>query len=89
MNPNDPTAQKPYPFGKHKGKALIDVPASYLLWAYNNVDWEQKPQLRWLKIYIYENMADLQQAASKEEFTEKQRHGTREYFRKKYGKNYL
>lgn len=24
------------PFGKHRGKAMIDVPAPYLLWLYNS-----------------------------------------------------
>ena len=24
------------PFGKHKGKRMIDVPAKYLLWLYEN-----------------------------------------------------
>lgn len=24
------------PFGEHKGKQMIDVPAEYLLWLYNN-----------------------------------------------------
>ena len=24
------------PFGKHRGKVLIDVPVSYLLWLYDN-----------------------------------------------------
>ncbi len=25
------------PFGKHKGKRLVDVPADYLLWCYENL----------------------------------------------------
>lgn len=24
-------------FGKHEGKQMIDVPASYLIWAYENI----------------------------------------------------
>ena len=30
------------PFGKHKGKKLIDVPDEYLLWLYNEMI--QKPE---------------------------------------------
>ena len=26
----------PMPFGKYRGKKMIDVPASYLLWLYEN-----------------------------------------------------
>lgn len=26
-------------FGKHKGARLADVPADYLAWAYDNIDW--------------------------------------------------
>lgn len=27
------------PFGKHKGKKMKDVPADYLIWIYENLDW--------------------------------------------------
>lgn len=30
------TASSPMPYGKHKGKAMFDVPAEYLLWLYDN-----------------------------------------------------
>lgn len=43
------------PFGKHKGERLEDVPASYLLWL-----WEQKPlsDIR-LEHYIYNSLDAL------------------------------
>ena len=28
--------ESPMPFGKYKGEAMVDVPASYLLWLYEN-----------------------------------------------------
>lgn len=31
--------QSEMPFGKHKGKKLEDVPASYLLWLWDNGVW--------------------------------------------------
>ena len=42
------------PFGKHKGKKLANVPASYLLWLFDQ-DWI-KPDM---KLYINENMDAL------------------------------
>lgn len=30
------TDHTPMPFGKYKGKAMINVPAVYLLWLFNN-----------------------------------------------------
>lgn len=43
-------------FGKHKGEALGDVPASYLLWL-GNQDLRRWPDL---KAYIDENRAALE-----------------------------
>lgn len=31
----------PMPFGKHKGKRLEDVPASYLLWLWDDGWWQR------------------------------------------------
>lgn len=39
----------PMPFGKHKGTKLKDVPAHYLLWAYDE-DWFEK---QYPKIWRY------------------------------------
>jgi len=43
------------PFGKYKGKELQDIPASYLLWLYN----EGLNHLQ-LKEYIEDNMEVLE-----------------------------
>lgn len=43
------------PFGKHKGEKLLNVPASYLLWL-----WDQRPMSdKRLEEYIYQNMNAL------------------------------
>jgi uncharacterized protein (DUF3820 family) len=44
------------PFGKYKGKEMQDVPASYLLYLYNEVDLYGK-----VKDYIEENMDVLKE----------------------------
>jgi len=51
------------PFGKkYKGTPMIEVPASYLLWFYENVEgWDN------LKDYVTENMEVLRQEAMEEE----------------------
>lgn len=46
------TDQSLMPFGKHKGKALANVPAHYLLWLYENAENLRNP----LKAYIEENL---------------------------------
>lgn len=43
------------PFGKHKGLRMIDVPADYLLWIYEQ-DWCKGS----LRAYIEENIDALQ-----------------------------
>ena len=40
------------PFGKHQGKPMIEVPASYLLWLHDNAKDLRDP----LKSYIKENI---------------------------------
>lgn len=42
------------PFGKYKGQELINVPASYLLWAYDQ-EWCRGP----IKEYIKDNLDAL------------------------------
>lgn len=44
------------PFGKHKGEKLANVPASYLLWAFDNLQLNDN-----LKKYIRENKDALEQ----------------------------
>lgn len=46
------------PFGAHKGIALANVPAGYLLWAYDNLTLSEP-----LKEYIKENLQALKQEA--------------------------
>ncbi|WP_231464708.1 putative quorum-sensing-regulated virulence factor [Pedobacter sp. Leaf132] len=50
----------PMPFGKYKGQALVNVPASHLLWLYRN---ERAGRL---KKYILENFEVLEKQASKD-----------------------
>lgn len=45
------------PFGKHKGKHLSDVPASYLLWLYEQNKY--KPMTS-LQEYIHKNLDVLE-----------------------------
>lgn len=46
------------PFGIHKGKRLIDVPAKYLIWLY-----EENKCYGQLKDYIADNMEALKKEA--------------------------
>jgi hypothetical protein len=46
------------PFGKHKGEKLGNVPSSYLLWIYDNLDLRDD-----LKDYIQENYQQIQDDA--------------------------
>lgn len=48
------------PFGKHKGTKLANIPASYLIWAYDNLTLRDD-----LKAYISENMDALKQEAAR------------------------
>ncbi len=52
----------PMPFGKYKGKQLQDVPASYLLWL-----WDEKLPLydKALEAYILENLDVLRHQTKK------------------------
>lgn len=47
------------PFGEHRGKALANVPASYLLWCLRELPKLSPP----LKAYIEENKALLEKEA--------------------------
>ena len=50
----------PMPFGKRKGKKMIDVPADYLLWLHDQGMNEGN-----VKVYIEENMQALKEEAAK------------------------
>ena len=54
------------PFGKHKGEAIGDVPASYLLWFFEQV-WSTK--YRAVYGYIVENKKHLEKEAKNEKWT--------------------
>jgi len=48
------------PFGKHKGKAMANIPAPYLLWLYNSIcDHEG------VRKYIAANLEILKKEASR------------------------
>lgn len=46
------------PFGTHKGKALIDVPASYFIYLRDQPTWNKRTPLG---VYIEDNLQVLQQ----------------------------
>lgn len=50
------------PFGKHKGKAMANVPAHYLLWLWENADLRDP-----LKAYISENLEVIKDEIKKNE----------------------
>ena len=62
MSTEELTASSPMPFGKHKGKAMINVPATYLLWLYNE-GCNNAP----VKRYILDNLQAIQQEAAKQQ----------------------
>ena len=41
------------PFGKHKGKKLIDVPDNYLIWIYKNITDEKHPNTKEQELMDY------------------------------------
>ncbi len=54
------TDYTPMPFGKFRGTAMVNVPAPYLLWLYNN-----GCDHTGVKKYIIENLDGLNQENSK------------------------
>jgi len=54
------TDESPMPFGKHKDKQMIDVPATYLLYLY-----EEKKYNKEVKEYIEDNMQILKKQAGR------------------------
>lgn len=49
------TDESPMPFGKHKGDKMVNVPASYLMWLYDNNKCNAE-----VREYIKENLDVLQ-----------------------------
>jgi len=54
------TDATPMPFGEHKGKALVNVPGSYLIWLYDN-DFAKGR----LATYIRQNMDALRKEGNR------------------------
>ncbi len=64
------TDNSPMPFGKaHKGKKMANVPASYLLWLYNEPSMQTTLTNSYpgLKAYIEDNLQGLQAEGGKNE----------------------
>jgi uncharacterized protein (DUF3820 family) len=55
------TDSSPMPFGKHKGKAMINVPAVYLLWLFKQQGFDHQG----VRNYITANMDELIREAEK------------------------
>lgn len=55
----DVTDNTPMPFGKHKGKAMVNIPAKYLLWLYG-----QGCDHAGVKRYILDNLEGLKKEAN-------------------------
>lgn len=51
----------PMPYGEHKGKAMIDVPARYLLWL-----WENNKYSKAVGTYILNNLDALRKEAGQD-----------------------
>lgn len=56
----------PMPFGKYKGKSMEDVPASYLLWLFDEMNDKQtlSPDSQLVKAYIEDNIDVLNKEAN-------------------------
>lgn len=50
------------PFGRHKGKAMANVPAKYLLWFYNNAD-AMTESAKAVRRYILDNLDVIKKEA--------------------------
>lgn len=50
-----------FPFGRYRGTKICNVPATYLIWAYEEVDHLDKD----IKAYIEDNMDLLKEEAKK------------------------
>lgn len=62
---NKLTDESPMPWGKHKGKQMADVPASYLMWLWNINN--QDPQIR---AYIRSNWDAIQKGIKEQKSTD-------------------
>lgn len=57
-----------FPFGKHKGKKIANVPASYLLWLFDQPDFRKStlPENKKIYYYIQENQSLLEKESKDE-----------------------
>lgn len=57
-----------FPFGKHKGKKIANVPASYLLWLFDQPDFRKStlPENKQIYYYIQENQSLLEKESKNE-----------------------
>lgn len=57
-----------FPFGQHKGKKIVNVPASYLLWLFDQPDFRKSTVNHNKEIYWYikENQTLLEKEAKDE-----------------------
>lgn len=57
-----------FPFGKHKGKKIANVPASYLLWLFDQPDFRKStlPENKEIYYYIKENQSLLEKESKNE-----------------------
>ena len=60
--------KSPMPFGKYKGTAMANVPASYLLWVRDNMN---LPRAHNVTIYILENQDLLEKEATKPKYKDR------------------
>ena len=51
----------PMPFGKHKGEAMEDVPASYLHWLWTQPGFKGKVKTDGVADYIQRNLSALEE----------------------------
>ncbi len=54
------TDTDPMPFGKHKGKAMRDVPPSYFRWLWNSGMKDKEGAYKNVANYVHENLTGLQ-----------------------------
>jgi hypothetical protein len=59
--PDDLNDESPFPFGKHKGEPMKDVPGSYLGWVWNT--FEHKKHNSPLFRYIVKNIENIESDA--------------------------
>jgi len=55
--------ETPMPFGKHKGTAMANVPATYLLWLFDQIGNDAARLTGWnhdIYVYVNSNMDALQ-----------------------------